>query len=147
MLTGMRAYAILNILIMLYLYHSSVKKFNRKLVLFGMIVGYFILSLFIVIRNTRSYGLSFEMIYEGMLSSQGNPILGTFEEFGLTINVVCEVVRNVGDNGLVDYANGMQIVTSIMSAIPFVSSIFSNINFTEYNLIERLDIWHLGDRI
>ncbi|BCC32334.1 TPA: O-antigen polysaccharide polymerase Wzy [Bacillus cereus] len=144
MLTGMRAYAILNILIMLYLYHSSVKKFNRKLVLFGMIVGYFILSLFIVIRNTRSYGLSFEMIYEGMLSSQGNPILGTFEEFGLTINVVCEVVRNVGDNGLVDYANGMQIVTSIMSAIPFVSSIFSNINFTEYNLIERLDIWHLG---
>ncbi|MGQ4670797.1 O-antigen polysaccharide polymerase Wzy [Bacillus toyonensis] len=144
MLTGMRAYAILNILIMLYLYHSSVKKFNRKLVLFGMVIGYFILSLFIAIRNTRSYGLSFEMIYEGMLSSQGNPILGTFEEFGLTINVVCEVVRNVGDNGLVDYANGMQIVTSIMSAIPFVSSIFGNINFTEYNLIERLDIWHLG---
>ncbi|MDA1602347.1 O-antigen polysaccharide polymerase Wzy [Bacillus cereus group sp. RP37] len=144
MFTGMRAYAILNILIMLYLYHSSVKKFNRKFVILGSFIGYFILSLFIVIRNTRSYGLSFDKIYEGLLSNQSNPILGTLEEFGLTINVVCEVIEKVGSNGLVDYAGGMQIVTASMSAIPFVSSIFSNINFTEYNLIERLDIWHLG---
>ncbi|MEH7461453.1 O-antigen polysaccharide polymerase Wzy [Bacillus thuringiensis] len=144
MFTGMRAYAILNILIMVYLYHSSVKKFSRKFMIWGSAIGYFILSLFIAIRNTRSYGLSFERIYEGLLSNEGSPIMGTLEEFGMTINVVCEVVSRVSSDSFIDYANGMQIVTSIMSAIPFVSNIFSNIDFADYNLIDKLDIWHLG---
>jgi hypothetical protein len=134
--TGLRAYTILQIILFLYLYLNSIEKFKLKTTIYGIITGYFMLSWFIVIRNTREIGITLTSLLE-IFDINNNVILNSLTEFGVTINVVCITFAYQ-----VEHVFGGQVIYSLLAIVPNVRQIFSQ--FDDYNIYNALDVFKYG---
>lgn len=140
MLTGYRAFALLNIVLAIYVYHKSVNKIRitfRTIVI--SIISVVIGSAYMVaIRETRMTGVDLS----GMVGSGavGNPVLDLISEFGGTLNVLCRLLQETLGNGI----GGGQLMASLLSIIPGAAVVFPDINFSELSLDTALDLRHLG---
>lgn len=141
MITGLRAYNLVNIMLMIYLYNKTNNSINikqSKIILLG-IMSIPMTNLLNIIRENRISGLNFEVIFSNIFNLSNNIYLSIMSEFGITINVVNHVFNN-----LTEYKKGGQIITGILSIIPGISSLLPYIEWKNLNIAENFGIQTLG---
>lgn len=140
MLTGQRAYNLMYMAILLWIYLSRVRRIKIKIksVIVGAISVY-IFSLFLsLIRQTRTQGMSMELLFQNLRYYNKNPVLDMVNEFAITGNIVTHVVR---EKKIPVY--GQQLAASFLITIPGISKLFP-VDWGKYNLTDNLGVWNLG---
>ena len=140
--SGYRGFPVINIILVLYLYFRvcrSIKiTFGKTLVLIG--VGVLGVSFLAAIRETRATGVDLDLIIDLMFNSDNSVLLGMLAENGVTLNPLCAVVDEKGGVGV----GGWQLIISLMSFIPGVTSLFPNIDYYNLQMDTALDMRHFG---
>lgn len=141
MLTGLRAYNLISIIVITLLYYKNVTNFKMK---FRNICLLFILSiplgaLLISIRDLRVDGINIGLLFSEMSNIKNNIYLNLMAEFGITINLVSVVYQSITVP-----TGGSQIFSGIASIIPGISKIFDSINWDSMNIATALDVWKMG---
>lgn len=141
MITGLRAYNLMNIVLMIYLYCKSNEdfRFNTKYVFIALIVSILGINLLNSIREIRISGINILVLIKNLFDFQHNIIFELMSEFGITINVVTDVIINNLNPKM-----GAQILSGIASIVPGVSYIFPSIDWQSINIAEALNVWNWG---
>lgn len=138
--TGLRGYVAVELIIILIFYNNFIRKISKKYIIYVGILGYFILSWFIVVRQNRSLGLKYEDIITIFLNK--DIVLYSMAEFGVTINVVLMTVKNVnkflGDYGI----GGKQTIIMLSGWIPYISKLFPALY--NLNIYEAFNFYRWG---
>ena len=137
MFSGLRGYAIVEIIFMGIFFNSYIKKFKKKNIYISLILGYFLLSWLIVIRENRGEGIGINHLKQIFFNK--DIILYSMAEFGITINVVCKTIENTT---LLLGNMGKQLVISLLSFVPYISRIIPDL-FKE-NIYEKLNLYRMG---
>lgn len=146
-LCGVRARAIIYIVMALFFYAKSFNTINIKNVFLCMIGGYLCIILLNIVSQVRQTGITFEVILEAFkLGSENSPIFTALEEFGNTLGSVCYIVtcdiKNVNMNfGILnpmvrclnifpniagfldDFQNIFYVNTNFSTSLPFYNSL------------------------
>lgn len=141
MLTGLRAYNLISILLILLLYYINVKKLKVRFryVLLFIILSIPISALLITIRNIRADGINFSLLFSEIFNISNNIYLNLMAEFGMTINLVSVVYQS-----MTAPSGGLQFFSGIVSIIPGISMIFNDINWDSMAIATAFDVWHMG---
>lgn len=144
MISGLRAYGLINIFVALYVYFRNESNQKLKLKLKHIICGLVVLQLgggFIVgIREARTTGMDIALIVRYMFDLRSNIIFNMMSEFGITQNVICEVIK--GTNGNANM--GRQLLYSFIIVIPGISYIAPNLDYDAAFLEDSLKIHNYG---
>lgn len=140
MLSGYRAFSLINIVLAIYLYHKTTNtiRFTFKTVLLliaGAILGS---ALLVAVRETRQTGVDLSVM-AGM-GVANNPILDLLAEFGITLNVLIVDLRELAGRGM----DGGQLYTSLLSIVPGASSLFPGVDFDGLTMDTALDLRGIG---
>lgn len=140
MLTGYRAFALINIVLAFFIYHRTVNKIKLsfKTALLGVFVMIIGTTYMVVIRETRLDGVDLAGMTDTSLV--GNPILDILSEFGTTLNVVCQTLQETNGRGI----GGGQLFTSLLSILPGVSNLFPNLDFSAMTMDTAMELRHMG---
>lgn len=136
MLTGLRAYAAIKILIFTYVYLQLGNRINFKSLIKPALGGIFLLYLFVVIRNSRISGLSLDS-FNFMINE--NLILDVISEFSITGRVITMAFDNI-----MGYAYGKSILCGFLAVIPGWSHIFGRELLYKYYTFEALNQQNWG---
>lgn len=120
MFCGLRGYALVQILLVLFFYYSIVEKVNLRKLIKGIVAAALLMWILLIIRENRSNGLSLEMF---SIKQVGNIFFDTLSEFGITINVVCVVLEEKLLNPI-----GHQTIYTLLAVIPRCKSLFPNLS-------------------
>jgi hypothetical protein len=140
MMTGLRAYNLISIIIFLY-YYFKINNMKIKLK-HVMILGLSMLvlgNLLVVIREMRHSGIAASLILSEIFNIDNNIIFNLMQEFGGTINMVGYVYNNISEP-----SGGSQLISSIVSILPRVSTIFNYVNWSSMSIVDKLDTWNMG---
>lgn len=142
MLTGYRAYALINIVLSIILYNQTCKTYNLSFKSLIVLVagGLFGSSFLTAIRDTRQNGVDIDAVANSLIDTNLDSLLNIAAEFGITLNVICVVLRET--NGIGVY--GGQLITSLLSIIPGIKAILPGVDFDKLILDTALDIHQLG---
>lgn len=142
MLTGYRAYALINIVLSIILYNQICNKIKLsfKSILVFAAVGLLGSSFLTAIRDTRQNGVDIDTIANYLFETNFGSIFNIAAEFGITLNVICVVLRETNGLGVC----GGQLITSLLSIIPGIRAIFPGIDYDNLTLDTALDIHELG---
>lgn len=142
MLSGLRAYGLINILLAMYVYYRNEvnQKIRIKHVVLALVALQFGGGLIIGVREARTAGMDIRIICDNMFDVKSNILFNMMSEFGITQNVICEVLS--AKNGIGN--NGMQLLYSFLIIIPGISKIAPNLNYSAAFLEDSLQIHNYG---
>lgn len=142
MFSGLRAYALLGIIIAMYVYYKECENIKLSVwkIIFILLAIHFGGSLLIGIRETRASGINGRTLLTYLIDSKTNVVLNMMSEFGITGNVICQWFSRTGAQA----AGGTQLLYSFIVVIPFISMIAPNVDFASMNLEQTLDIHNYG---
>lgn len=142
MLTGYRAFALITMVLMFYLYTKTCYHFKLtfKTSILGLVAVFFGSALLASIRDTRNAGFDINEIYSLIADTEKNPLLNILAEFGITLNVMTELYSELHGVG----TGGEQLLASIMSVVPGIRVLMPNVDFDSMTLDTALSMHHLG---
>ena len=142
MLSGLRAYALLSVIVVLYAFYKRNVTPHlriRDVVIIAVLVQV-VGGILVGIRETRGVGIEISTIFQYVFDIRSNVIFNIMAEFGITQNVICVIIKEL--NG---YASGgTQLLLSLLTVIPYVSSVFPKIDFSSGILEQALNIHNYG---
>lgn len=129
MFSGLRAYALINILLIIYIYMRQNNYFKMKVkhLLIGLSIVKMGGGLLIGIRESRTSGVDFSTIFDYIFDFKSDILFNLMGEFGITQNVVALVTNNLHDIP----ALGTQFLYSLLIIVPGISYIAPEL---DYNL-------------
>lgn len=140
--SGYRGFPVINIILILYLYFRvcrSVKiTFSKAIILIG--AGVLGICILVAVRETRTSGVEVGLIIDIITNSDNNVFFNILAENGVTLNPLCAVVDEKGGEGV----GGWQLITSMMSILPGVKTLFPGIDYYNLQLDTALDMRHFG---
>lgn len=141
MIGGLRAFALLNIFIAVYVYYRrySIHRIRVKDIITLVVVGQLMGSLLIAIRNTRAEGIDITRVVLSMFDFGSNVLFEMMSEFGITQNVINLTISSL--KGVA--SGGTQLLYSIVSIIPG-TRMFFNWDFSSMCLEDVLDLHRYG---
>lgn len=142
MISGLRAYGLINIFVASYVYFRNVsnQKIKLKHIIFGLVILQLGGGLIVGIREARTTGMDIALIVSCMFDLRSNIVFNMMSEFGITQNVICEVIQ--GTNGNANM--GRQLLYSLIIVIPGISHIAPNLNYDTAFLEDSLQIHNYG---
>lgn len=142
MFSGLRAFALINIFIAIYVFLKSNKlfKINLKYIILGVLLFQFAGGFIVGIRETRLSGISLPIIISYMFDIKSNILFNMMGEFGITQNTVCLVLENMNNSDPI----GMQLLYSIIIIVPGISYIAPNLNYSMAFMEARYDMHNYG---
>ena len=140
MLSGGRGKAVMSIVYLTFIYLKLFKMSTKTIIIFCVIgyLGLSILSMISVLRDDQNLTFSKVIAYS---QGQNSPILNTLEEFGGTEYTTEIVISKVPKS--IQYHHGLTYVESIISVLPNVGGIFTNIN-TDAEYVYNLNVSYIG---
>lgn len=141
MFSGQRAYNLMFILILFFLYFIRFKemRISPKMILFAFVGAVVLIQAINLIRNTRASGMNLSLLWTNLIEQSSNPVLDLLREFGITENAIVYTYMNQ-DNPI----GGMQFLTSFLVAVPGIAELFPHINYSALNVSDALDMWNFG---
>lgn len=142
MFLGYRAYALINIILAIYLYSKLNNKLNfsiKKILTYGF-VGVFLSIVLVTIKDYRKTGFDLDFIVERAGSSGFSSIFEVLAENGITLHVVCVVLDEMRGIG----TGGGQLVASILSIVPGISSLLPSYKFEDMVMDSALSLRQAG---
>ncbi|PRR81763.1 O-antigen polysaccharide polymerase Wzy [Clostridium vincentii] len=120
MLSGGRGRAMINILLVIYIFFTVVKKIRVRQVVTFFLIGYVVIMVLNALTTLRTEGISsVNQLFVAIRTSENNPFLRILEEFGGTIYTVYQSILYVPNQ--LDYSFGATYLYSL-------SQIFLNFN-------------------
>lgn len=142
MLTGYRAYALISILLVTYVYfrYCTELKIKKKHFFLGIILVQILSSVLVSVRDMRQTSIDAAKVLETVFSFDKSIVFDMLAEFGITLNVLSKVINEMHGIG----TGGGQLFTSIVSVVPGARNFFPDINFADQNMDEYLGIHGIG---
>lgn len=142
MLSGLRAYGLINILLCLYVFYRNVDKikFNIKFILLGLLALQLGGGLIIGIREARTTGMELGSIIGYMFDIRSNIVFNMMSEFGITENVLCVLASTL--EGIA--SGGKQLLYSFIIIIPGIGSIAPGLDYDNAFMESKLNIHNYG---
>ena len=142
MFSGLRAYALINIFLIVYIYARQNEYFKIKIkhIVLGLIILQLGGGVLVGIRESRSVGVEIETIIQYMFDLRSNIIFNLMGEFGITQNVVALVSQNL--NNLPVHCS--QLIYSFITVVPGISYLAPNLNYSEAFMEERFRMHNYG---
>lgn len=142
MITGVRAYALICIIIVSYIYYC--KCMNSKLRIREILIFLVIIQVFggllVGIREVRNYDtIRIADLFEYMFGFKYNIMFELMSEFGITLNVIITVIRETG----LKATNGSQFVASLLSVVPGIRKIVG-LDFDAMEMDSALNLRAIG---
>ena len=140
MISGERAYNLLSIGVLVYVYFIGLNKPMikiRYLVLIS-ILGLILIVFLNAIRLTRENGMNIDLLLENLQEATSSPILSLINEFGISENVMAKMCAEMESNN-----HGLQLLTAFIIIIPGISYILP-MDYTGLTLAGKLDAQNLG---
>lgn len=124
MMSGGRGHAVIAIMLLTFVLLKLIKISVWKLIAL-FFVAYFVMKCLTAIAQIRNFGdINLEKVVSSMREVE-NPIVSTFEEFGGTQYTVGLVLKHSESN---QYAFGTTYIESLVSILPNINGIFTEIN-------------------
>lgn len=136
MLTGERAYCLIQLIIYVYIYYKIGNRINWKVV--GKIIPLALILVYfmIIIRNMRSSGLSLDAFN---LATNGFFLYDAISEFGVTARVVLYAFAKV-----TEFAHGKSITCAFLAIIPGWTYLFGGELINQYYTEHALNLSSWG---
>lgn len=142
MFSGLRAYGLINIMIVTYVYfrNEKIQKIRFRHVILAILALQIGGGLIVGIREARTTGMDIGTIVSYMFDFRSNILFNMLSEFGITQNVVCEVLKGMNGAGNC----GRQLLYSLLIVIPGISKIAPNLDYSSAFLEDSLQIHNYG---
>lgn len=126
MISGGRARAMINILLLVYIYFKLIKTLEFKQVVKFAVIGYIGILFYNGVTELRAEGTSsmYELL-EVIFASKSNPIIKVMEEFGSTIYTVYQAMVFVPNK--LDYSFGATYVYSLSQILVNVKGVLNEV--------------------
>lgn len=140
MISGERAYNLISIGVLLYVYFISSNKTMIRIRYFAMIsiLGIALIIFLNTIRLTRENGMNLDLLLGSLREASSSPILSLINEFGISENVMAKICAEMQSIN-----HGLQLLTAFIIVIPGISYIFP-IDYTGLTLAGKFDAHYLG---
>lgn len=126
MFSGGKSRPLINILLLVYIFFSVVRKIRFREVVSFFVIGYFGVMMLNGITAIRANGISsINVLLVEMTSSKNNPILSIVEEFGGTIYTVYQSLIYVPK--LIDYSYGSTYIYGLSQIFVNIGGILDNV--------------------
>lgn len=127
MFGGYRGFALINILLVLYVYHKicSPFKFNVKHIVIFILVIQIGSGMMKGIRDTRQEGVDVGKVFASMFDLSNNAVLSLLSDFGVSLSITCEVMEATNGSPI----KGSYLLGSVATILPGASAIVKNTGY------------------
>ena len=140
MFGGYRGFALINILLVLYVYHRICLpfKFRAKHIILGLLIIQLGSGMMKGIRDTRQEGVDVGKVVTSMFDLNNNAVLALLSDFGVSLGITCEVMETTNGKPI----EGTYLFGSIATVVPGSSSLVKRFGY--HNMDEELGLRNAG---